>query len=79
MKISYNDHADVLYIILAKTHNPCKYVEINAGTIIRIDEKTQMIVGITICDFKYQTENGKVFSASEIDNNLSGKLLLQIA
>lgn len=78
MKITYSKHADVLYIILSATTNPCRYVELPNSVITRIDEVSQQVVGVTVYNFMQKMEQGEGLTISDIGENLSGVLLLNL-
>jgi len=54
MKISYDKIADVLYITFSAPKERAGYIEIKGG-ILRIDEDTQQIIGVTIPFFQEKT------------------------
>lgn len=78
MKISYSEHADVLYIVLSSPENPCTYAELPNNSIIRIDDVTHQVVGVTIYDFMYKVKRGERISIPEIREDLSGEYLLSL-
>jgi uncharacterized protein YuzE len=77
MRISYAQHADVLYIVFADTPNLCAYVELDSGVICRIDETTDKVVGVTIPDFKRRVANNENILIPELESGLSAEKLLQ--
>lgn len=54
MKISYDQIADVLYIAFSAPKNRAQYVEVKGG-ILRVDEDTQQVIGVTIPFFQEKT------------------------
>jgi uncharacterized protein YuzE len=54
MKISYDKMTDVLYITFSAPQDRAEYVEVKGG-ILRVDEDTQQIVGVTIPFFQEKT------------------------
>ena len=78
MKISYSKHADVLYIVLSATANHCNYVELPNGIIMRIDDDSQQVVGVTIYNFMQKMERGERLSIPEIGDDLSSAALLNL-
>lgn len=78
MKISYAQHADVLYWTLQQTSAKCAYAEIAPGIVCRIDETTNKIVGITITDFMRRLSSGEKIVIPELDDGLSADSLLQL-
>jgi uncharacterized protein YuzE len=79
MKISYSDHADVLYIVLSTPGNPCSYIEMPNNMIVRIDDVTHQVVGVTIYNFMYKMKRGERISIPEIGEDLSGEYLLSLS
>lgn len=78
MRVSYAQHADVLYIVFRDAVTPCVYVELESGVICRIEESTDQIVGITIPYFQRRTANKEAVLIPELDAGLSAdKLLLE--
>jgi len=53
--IKYDREADVLYISFGKPRR-AEGLDIGDGTILRIDPKTEEVVGITILNFKARAE-----------------------
>jgi uncharacterized protein YuzE len=53
ISINYDKDADVLYISFGKAR-PAVSIELEEGTLVRIDPFTQQIVGITIIDFAHK-------------------------
>jgi uncharacterized protein YuzE len=66
MKISYDDQHDVMYIVFADTDSECNYIELESGDILRIDLKTNEIVGCTIMDFLKRMRKQKTLSIPTI-------------
>ena len=65
MRISYDKDADVLYITFSRAQERAAYLEINGG-ILRIEEKTKQVIGVTIPFFQEKTEEGKGLELPEI-------------
>lgn len=57
MTISYDKIADTLYITFFKPANRASYVEVEGG-ILRIDEASHQIAGITVPFFTERSEAG---------------------
>ncbi len=58
MTISYDQIADVLYITFAKPNANVIYLEVDGG-ILRLDEETNKVIGITIPFFQEKIESGE--------------------
>ena len=54
-RIHYDREADVLYISFGKP-KPAEGIDIGDGTILRIDPKTEEVVGLTILNFYKRAE-----------------------
>ena len=54
-RIYYDREADVLYISFGEP-KPTEGIEIGDGTILRIDPKTEEVVGLTILNFSKRAE-----------------------
>ena len=76
MRISYANHADVLYIVFEETPNRCVYVEMDSGIICRIDEKTDRVVGITVPDFRRRVELHEEIYLPELNIGIPAEGLL---
>lgn len=48
MTFSYDEDVDVMYVRLAKPSSKVTYLENNAGDVMRFDEASGEIIGITI-------------------------------
>ena len=70
ISISYDERADVLYLSVGK---PKKAIsrEIQDGVLIRVDPKTEKVVGLTIIDF---TARFKTARPRSIPINLEASL-----
>ncbi|PSN13920.1 hypothetical protein C7293_13835 [filamentous cyanobacterium CCT1] len=44
----YDDEADVLYLSVGKSPRPAVGVDIGDGVVLRYDEETQEVVGLTV-------------------------------
>jgi len=78
VKISYSKHADVLYIVLSATANHCSYVELPNSIVVRIDDASEQVVGVTIYNFMRKMKEGERLSIPEIGDDLSGAALLSL-
>jgi uncharacterized protein YuzE len=78
MKISYSNRADVLYIVLSATTNHCSYVELPNNIILRIEDASEQVVGVTIYNFMKKMKEGERLSIPEIGDDLSGAALLSL-
>lgn len=76
MRISYANHADVLYIVFEETPNKCVYVEMESGIVCRIDEKTDRVVGITVPDFSRRAERGEEIAVPGLNIGIPAEGLL---
>jgi uncharacterized protein YuzE len=65
MTISYDKAADTLYITFARPLSKAEYVEVDGG-ILRIDENTKTIVGVTIPFFMERIAKKKRMEIREI-------------
>ena len=54
-RIHYDREADVLYISFGES-KPAEGIDIGDGTILRIDPKTEEVVGLTILNFSKRAE-----------------------
>jgi uncharacterized protein YuzE len=74
ISINYDSEADVLYISFGKAIAAI-CIEIEEGTLIRIDPFTQILVGITIVDFrkKYMGEGRN--SVESVANKVVPRIL----
>jgi uncharacterized protein YuzE len=78
MRTHYAKRADVLYIVLEDTKNPCAYMELESGTICRVDETTKRVVGITIPDFSRIASAGEGVSIPGLQGSLAvDRLILE--
>lgn len=57
MKISYDQSADVLYLIFDETRRRCDYIE-EGGVVLRVHPDTGVVAGCTIPRFSVQAKNG---------------------
>jgi len=55
LHIHYNREADVLYISFGEP-KPAEGIDIGDGTILRIEPKTEEVVGLTILNFSKRVE-----------------------
>lgn len=76
MDISYNKHADVLYIVLSSTPHHCTYVELPGGIITRVDDETNKVVGVTVYNFSNKMQSGESISIPQVGLDMSGLSLL---
>jgi len=53
--IHYDSKADILYISFGELR-PAEDLDIGDGTILRIDPKTEGVIGLTILDFSKRVE-----------------------
>jgi uncharacterized protein YuzE len=60
MTFSYDGDADVLYVTFERLARPAQYVENENGDILRIDEESGKIVGVTILFFLRRAKQGVV-------------------
>ncbi|MHB8828761.1 MAG: DUF2283 domain-containing protein [Syntrophales bacterium] len=74
ISINYDSNSDVLYISFGKATDAIS-IEIEEGTLIRIDPFKQIIVGITIVDFsaKYMGKGKK--SVELVANKIVPRIL----
>jgi len=70
MSLSYDKEADVLYISVGKPKKSLSR-EMDDGVLLRLDQKTKKITGLTILDFeaRFQKPQGR-----SIDIDLEAKL-----
>lgn len=68
MKVSYDQKADVLYVILEETSEVCDYIEPTPGAVLRVNPKTGKIVGCTVLFFKKRLERGEQIIIPEISS-----------
>ena len=67
LKYNYSERGDVLYAYVNKPR-PAKSIEIENGIVLRVDIKTNKIVGFTIVDFKRRTTDGSITKIPYFDN-----------
>jgi uncharacterized protein YuzE len=53
--IHYDEEADVLYISFGEPR-PAEGLDIGDGTILRVDPKTDEVIGLTLLDFSKRAE-----------------------
>ena len=56
MVFDYDKEADVLYVVFEQTSGPCQYVETKNELILRIETKSDRVVGMTIPSFSKRRE-----------------------
>ncbi len=52
MKLSYDHENDVLYLTFDSSKEPCRYIEIGQGDLVRIGRESGEVHGVTILSFK---------------------------
>jgi uncharacterized protein YuzE len=60
MRMSYDKAHDVLYLAFEETDNECDYLELENGDILRIDPKTNAVVGCTLMAFSRRVREGEL-------------------
>jgi uncharacterized protein YuzE len=66
MTFHYDDDADVLYVAFLEPKSRARYVETARGDILRYDQETGEIMGITLPFFMERIEKGEKIEIPEI-------------
>jgi uncharacterized protein YuzE len=67
MRFSYDEDADVMYIRFSESSSTTSYLENDNGDILRFDEATEKLVGVTIPWFKERILKGDILDIPEIE------------
>jgi len=66
MTFSYDDDADVVYVTFFRPQGKISYAQTKRGDVLRFDEMTGKIAGVTILFFIERSEKGETIEIPEV-------------